>query len=244
MSRFDTTRWSLVLQARSGTPQARSALESLCRTYRPAVVAYVRSHGYATDAADDVVQGFFLRFIDNAWHADADRERGRFRTYLLTTLKRHLIASRVEANALKRGGGQRIEPIDDEAEDVVDDANPERHFEKVWAMTVVGHALARLRDEADKAGKRELFDALGEFLGERPDDADYARAAAKLGLRRNTLAVAVHRLRHRLRELIEAELADTAHAETDLQAELHDLRSALDVNAAPTDRRDRAKANP
>lgn len=231
MSRFETTRWSLVLQASSGTPQARTALEALCRTYRPAVVAYVRGRGYAADAADDLVQAFFLRFIDQAWYADADRERGRFRTYLLTTLKRHLIGSNVEAHARKRGGGMRIESIDEADEDFTDEGNPERHFEKTWAMTVVGHAFSRLREEADRAGKRALFDALSEFLAERPDDADYARAAAALGLRRNTLAVAVHRLRHRLKELIEAELADTARSEADLAAELHDLHDALGLGA-------------
>jgi len=237
MNRFDTTRWSLVLQARSDTPQARSALETLCRTYRPAVVAYVRSHGCATDAVDDMVQAFFLRFIDHAWHADADRERGRFRAYLLTMLKRHLIGAGIASAARKRGGGMRIESIDDATEDIADDADPERQFEKAWAMTIVGHAFSRLRDEADRAGKRDLFDALGEFLAERPDDADYARVAEQLGLRRNTLAVAVHRLRHRLRELIEAELADTTGTEADLEAELHDLRNALGLDTGPPGKR-------
>ena len=94
-------------------------------------------------------------------------------------------------------------------------------------MTVLAHAFARLREEAGHAGKLELFEALREFMLERPDEADYARTAQRLGLRRNTLAVAVHRMRHCLRALIEAELAETAASETDLEAELHDLRGAL-----------------
>ncbi|HEY0180706.1 MAG TPA: sigma-70 family RNA polymerase sigma factor [Dokdonella sp.] len=232
MSRFDTTRWSLVVQARGDTPHARTALDALCRAYRPAVLAYVRSRGYASDAAEDLAQAFFLRFLDQAWHAGADRERGRFRAYLLTMLKRHLISSEVEARAQKRGGGSRFESLDDDAGTNCDDDAPERNFERAWAITVLGRALARLRGEADEAGKRELFDALREFLVERPDEADYARAAEKLGLRRNTLAVAVHRMRHRLRELIEHELADTTSAETDLEAELRDLRDALATGTA------------
>lgn len=231
MSRFDTTRWSLVLQAREGVPQSHAALEALCRSYRPPVLAYVRSRGYAVDAAEDLVQGFFEKFLDHSWHATAERERGRFRTYLLTMLKRYLSDSVTEAHAQKRGGDLRIESIDDH-ESLGTDETPERTFERIWAITLLGRALNRLRSEADAAGKRALFDALREFLVERPDEADYARVAEQLNLRRNTLAVAVHRLRHRLRELIEEELADTTAAQDDLDAELRDLKGALGVEVA------------
>ncbi len=233
MSRFDTTRWSLVLDARADVPQAHAALEALCRSYRPPVLAYVRSRGYPTDVAEDLVQAFFLRFVEQDWHARADPERGRFRAYLLTLLKRHIGACASEAHASKRGGGIRFEPLDDERAADSADETPERSFERVWAITVLGRALNRLRSEADAAGKRPLFDALREFLVESPDEADYARTAAALGLRRNTLAVAVHRLRHRLRELVEEELADTTSAQTDFDAELRDLRQALAIEKSP-----------
>lgn len=229
MSLFDTTRWSLVVNASADAPHAREALEALCRSYRPPVIAYVRSRGYPADVAEDLVQAFFLRFIEKDWYAAADPERGRFRAYLLTMLKRHLGACASEAHALKRGGDVRFEPLEDECGAAVADETPERSFERVWAVTVLGRALNRLRSEADAAGKRPLFDALREFLVESPDEADYMRAAAKLGLRRNTLAVAVHRLRHRLRELIQDELADTTSAQTDLETELSDLRDALAI---------------
>jgi RNA polymerase sigma factor (sigma-70 family) len=229
MSRFDTTRWSLVLQARAEEPEARSALETLCRSYRPPVLAYVRSRGYAADAAEDLVQGFFVRFLDRSWHAGAERERGRFRAYLLTMLKRYLSSSETEAHAQKRGGDVRIVALDEHHTSGADDETPERSFERVWAITVLGRALNRLRTEADEVGKRPLFDALKEFLIERPDEADYAHAAAALNLRRNTLAVAVHRLRHRLQELIHDELADTTAAESDLGEELRDLKGALGI---------------
>jgi RNA polymerase sigma factor (sigma-70 family) len=231
MNRFDTTRWSLVLQARGDPQQAHTALETLCRIYRPPALAYVRSRGYAPDAADDLVQAFFVRFLDQSWHAGADPDRGRFRAYLLTMLKRYLMSSEIEARAVKRGGGMRIDSLDDDSDPAlaVGDDSPERVFEQAWAMTVLGRALKHLRDEAEQSGKRELFDALREFLVERPDNADYARVAEQLGLRRNTLAVAVHRMRHRLQELIQSELADTAAGAGELDAELRELRGALGI---------------
>ena len=109
MGRFDTTRWSVVLRARGGPAEARSALEVLCRTYRPPVLAFVRSRGYAADAAEDLTQAFFTRFLERAWHASADPERGRFRSFLLTALKRFLIDADLETAALKRGGAIRFE---------------------------------------------------------------------------------------------------------------------------------------
>lgn len=232
MSRFTTTRWSLVLRARGESPEARAALDVLCRTYRPAVIAYIRSHGVPADAAEDLTQGFFLKFIDQAWHADADSGRGRFRTYLLTMLRRYLARAEREAHAMKRGGGTFTEAFDETRMAVADDDTPERNFERAWAITVLGHALTRLREEADRVGKRPLFDALRQFLVDRPDEAEYARVARELGLRVNTLAVAVHRLRHRLHELVEEELADTTHSKQDLEAEWRDLRGAFESGTA------------
>ncbi|WHZ18826.1 MAG: hypothetical protein OJF55_000975 [Rhodanobacteraceae bacterium] len=228
MGRFDTTRWSVVLQARGDPADARAALETLCRIYRPPVLAYVRSHVHARDAAEDLTQAFFARFLEHAWHADADPERGRFRSFLLTALKRFLIDANAEAGAQKRGGGYRFESLDEEASDApVDDDSPERTFEREWAQAVLGAALARLRHEAEEAGKLAMFDRLSEFLVEAPDEDDYARAAEDLQLRRNTLAVAVHRLRHRLRELVRAELAETTAGRDDMDSELRALRGAL-----------------
>ena len=104
MTRFDTTRWSIVLRARGEPAEARAALEALCRTYRPPVLAYVRRRGYSAETAEDLAQTFFARFLEQAYHADADPARGRFRAFLLTALKRFLIDADDEVNALKRGG--------------------------------------------------------------------------------------------------------------------------------------------
>lgn len=228
MARFDSTQWSLVLLARGTTPDARTALDRLCRAYRPPVAAYIRSRGYRADAVEDLVQTFFAHFIEDAYHATADPAPGRFRAFLLTALKRFLINVDIESQTLKRGGHVRIESLDSDGAEVgnVSDG-PEREFERSWAMTVLDASLRRLRDEAKDAGKLPMFDQLREFLVEPPDEADYARAADALNLRRNTLAVAVHRLRHRLRELVREELKQTTSGREELEAELRALRSTL-----------------
>ena len=229
MSRFDTTRWSVVLRAGSEPADARGALETLCRTYREPVLAFIRHKGYAPDVAEDLAQAFFARFLERAWYANADPERGRFRSFLLTVLKRFLIDADSEAAALKRGGAFRFESFegDDAAHAASDRGTPECEYERAWAHAVLDAALARLRSEAAYAGKLALFERLSEFLFEAPDASDYARAAEDLHLRRNTLAVTVHRLRQRLRELVREELADTTDGRAALDAELHVLRDAL-----------------
>lgn len=230
MGRFETTRWSVVLRARGDPADARRALETLCRTYRPPVLAFVRRRGYAVDAAEDLTQAFFARFLERGWHSTADPERGRFRSFLLTALKRFLSDADAEASALKRGGGVRFEVLDENDGGEVSIGNdPEREFERAWAHAVLDAAFARLRAEAENAGKLGLFERLSEFLVEAPDESDYARVAAELNLRRNTLAVAVHRLRHRLRELVLAELSETTTARNELQEELRLLRGSMEA---------------
>lgn len=228
MSRFETTRWSLVLSAGGEAADARQALETLCRTYRAPVLAYIRRHVQRADAAEDLAQAFFLEFLEHAWHTRADPARGRFRAYLLTAVKRFLVDQQVNANRLKRGGGLHFEALGGVgAEQLAGGIDPESAFERDWAMATLDAALARLREEAEAAGKLALFDHLREFITERPADADYERAAAALNMRRNTLAVAVHRLRHRLRELVRAEIGETTADGAALRDELRSLRTAF-----------------
>lgn len=232
MTRFDTTRWSIVLRARGETPDARAALDALCRRYRPPVLAYVRRRGHHAEDAEDLAQSFFALFVDHALHARADPARGSFRAFLLTTLKRFLADADDAARTLKRGGAIQFDPLPDDVSDQgipnpFDALTPEGAFERDWAATVLEAAMYRLRGEAREAGKLRLFDQLSEFLLERPDGADYARVAASLQLRRNTLAVAVHRLRDRLRDLVRDELKQTTSSRDELDAELRSLRTAL-----------------
>lgn len=230
MTRFDSTQWSVVLRARGDATDANAALESLCRSYRPPVLAYIRGRGYASDAAEDLAQTFFERFIEDAYHANADPERGRFRAFLLTALKRFLINADAEAHAIKRGSGMRFDSLTENShagDAMMATGTPERAFERSWALAVLDAAMQKLRAEAENTGKLAQFEQLREFLTERPDEEDYARAAAALNMRRNTLAVAVHRLRHRLRELVRTELAQTTAAHEDLESELRDLRATM-----------------
>jgi RNA polymerase sigma factor (sigma-70 family) len=231
MSRFDTTRWSVVLGTHGTGADARAALESLCRTYRPPVLAYISSRGYSSDVAEDLTQSFFARFLERGDYAEADPSRGRFRAYLLTAIKHFLINTAAEAHTVKRGGKIQFESIDDKGADgdslPGDGSNPEQVFEQAWALAVLEAALRRLREETKLAGKGDLFDHLRDFLAEQPDEADYARVAAALSMRRNTVAVSVHRLRQRLRELVREEVTHTAADRDAFEIELRELRSAL-----------------
>lgn len=228
MSGFDNTRWSVVLRAGHATPDANAALAVLCRTYRAPVLTYIRRRGYADDAAEDLAQAFFTQFIEHAWHTRADPARGRFRSFLLTAVKRYLIDCDQEARRLKRGGAFRFETLSETiGSDLPSDETPDQAFERDWALAVLNNAFARLRAEAEQLGKAQLFEHLSPFLVERPDDADYADAAAALAMRRNTLAVAVHRLRRRLRELVHEEISDTTVDGDGLGEELNTLRAAF-----------------
>lgn len=224
MSLFQTTQWSLVL--RTAGDQAQPALEALCRAYRPPVLAYIRHLGHSREDAEDLAQEFFLHFLEKGIANRADPGRGRFRSYLLTVLRHSLASAHAHAGAIKRGGQAHSVDLDDI--DPGDDAHtPERAFESSWAITVLERAGIALRDEAVRAGKAALFDQLRPFLVETPDEHDYQRLSETLGMRRNTLAVAVHRMRQRLRDKVRAELLDTLDDPELLEDELRHLRQTL-----------------
>lgn len=230
MALFPTTRWSLVLQARSDTGDARDALEQLCRAYRPPVLAMVRRHSRSREQAEDLTQSFFAKLLEHGSHAAADPERGRFRTFLMTAIQRFLSNASAHAHAAKRDGGSTFsfDPTISNVELKMPDAeSPERVFERAWARTVLDRAMQRLQAEAAGAGKESLFAGLKEFLTDVPAPADYAATAANLGMRPNTVAVAVHRLRSRLREFVRVELAETVASEADVDEELRVLRAVL-----------------
>lgn len=235
MGMFQTTRWSLVLKAADAAPASRDALAELCRAYRAPVLAFVRHAGAPRADAEDLTQAFFVKFLARGYCAAADPARGRFRTFLLTALQRHLAKSRAHDRASKRGGGVRHEALDETTAAELD-ASPEREFERAWAHTVIARALERLEAESVRNGKAALFGRLRPFLVEAPDANDYAALTAELGIRRNTIAVAVRRLRLRLRELIRAELSETVASPADLAEELHALRESLGGTTASSPR--------
>lgn len=230
---FRTTRWSVVAAAGAGeSASARDALETLCRAYWYPLYAYVRRRGHAAADAQDLVQGFFARFLEKRDVADADRERGRFRAFLLGALKHYLANEHDRASADKRGGGRA--PLSLElgsaegrfAVEPADDATPELAFDRHWASVLMERALERVRDDYLRSDRLELFERVARCLtGDR--EAPYARLAAELDLSEGAFKVAVHRARKRFREALRAEIADTLSDPGEVEAELSDLFAAL-----------------
>ena len=232
---FATTHWSLVgvagLDAASRT-RARDALEELCRAYWYPLYAFVRSRGYAAADAQDLTQAFFTRFIETGGFASADRERGRFRSYLLGAMKHFLANEWDRARTQKRGGGIRFvewDALDPEARYAGTSTpadNPEHLFDREWAVETIAGVLQSLRDEMAKAGKSDQFEALKSSLtGE--DETPRAETAVRLGISEGAVKVAIHRLRQRFRTLLRAAIAETVSNEADLDDETRYLVAVL-----------------
>jgi RNA polymerase sigma factor (sigma-70 family) len=227
MSRFQTTRWSLIETARDDPKHARQALEQLCRAYRPPVLAFVRHCGHSRTDAEDLTQSFFLHFLERGWYVQADPVRGRFRSLLLTALRHFLHDQHAQSIAGKRGGGQ-TQGSDDVIGQLVDrTASPEEAFTRAWLETVLDHAMTRLRDEWTRAGKSAQFLQLSAMLAERADPEELHAMANETGTRANTLTVQAHRMRQRLRQLVRLELLQTVGSREALELELAELRGVI-----------------
>jgi RNA polymerase sigma factor (sigma-70 family) len=232
--RFATTRWSVVAAAgQPDSPEAREALATLCRIYWYPLYAYARRQLPRPDDAQDLTQEFFALLLEKDYLHDADPQRGKFRSFLLTAFRRFLGKERDRARAQKRGGGRSLLPLDFQAGErqyqlePTDHATPETLYERRWALTLLQQTLARLRHEQVNAGKEKLFEALkGTLTGD--DDAEpYARIAEPLGMSEQAVKVAVHRLRRRYRELLRAEIAQTVATPEEVDDELRDLFAAV-----------------
>ncbi len=232
---FATTHWSLVGAAKAdevSQARAREALEELCRSYWYPLYAFVRSRGYSADDAQDLTQAFFARIIETSGFASADRERGRFRSYLLGAMKHFLANEWHRAQTQKRGGQVRFiewDALDLEARYAGASEqwdNPEHLFDREWALETITGALQELRDEMANAGKSEQFDALKSSLtGE--DESPREEIAARLDMSEGAVKVAVHRLRRRYSKLPRAAIAETVSNEADLNDEMHYLVAVL-----------------
>jgi RNA polymerase sigma-70 factor (ECF subfamily) len=232
---FVTTHWSLVGAVRSdeaSQTRARAALEELCRAYWYPLYAFVRSRGYSAVDAQDLTQAFFARFLETGGFASANRERGRFRSYLLGAMKHFLANEWHRSQTQKRGG--RVQFIEWDALDpetryaaaLAPSDDPERLFDREWALQTISGALEALRGEMAQAGKSEQFDALkGSLTGE--DELPREQIAARLGMSEGAVKVAVHRLRQRYRNLLRAAIAETVSSEEDLNEEMCYLVAVL-----------------
>lgn len=228
MSAFQTTRWSLLLAARSDGLAARAALAELCQRYRQPVLGYVRHLGHSAADAEDLTQAFFMRLLEQRFDSSATPARGRFRSYLLGCLHHFLADLHAAKMTRKRGGEFDHRELSESVQQVVDPApNPEHVFDRAFALAVIDRAHGRLQQEADAAGKRAQLDALASVLLEPREAGALKLLAARLGVRSNTLAVAVKRWRTRLAELVRAELIETVADPAALDDELRALRAAL-----------------
>ena len=228
--RFETTRWSLVLAASdSGNPGARDALDALCRTYWPPIYAYLRRRGWDGRQAEDLTQGFFLKLLEHGGVGRARAERGKFRTFLLSSLKNYLADEHDRETALKRGGGTALlslDACDDEVwlvREPSHDESPERLFDRRWASTVISRALERLEQVMCDSVGPERFAALRPFLAKGPTGA-YADVSRTLGIGESAVRVGVHRMRRQFGELLREEVAQTVESPADIEDELRHLQ--------------------
>jgi len=231
---FATTHWTVVLAAgRAPSPQAEVALASLCEAYWYPLYAFARRHGNGPEDAEDLTQEFFARLLERNYLAKADRERGKFRTFLLSSMKNFLVNEWKRSARLKRGGGETIISFDlavaegrFAAEPAVD-AGPEPAYERQWAVALIEQVFTVLRREYGAVNKDRLLDELKGFVWGEESSASYADIGRKFNLTEGAVKVSVHRLRQRFRELLRAEVAQTVSRPEEIDDELRHLIAVL-----------------
>ena len=231
---FPATRWSVVLAARQNDRgRAAAALDELCRAYWFPIYVYVRRCGYPPADAEDLTQGYFAALIERNYFAQADSDKGKLRSFLLTTLKHFMADEWSKAGALKRGYGKTIISIDAaQAEErygfePADEASPDKLYEKRWALTVLDNVLNALRGDYARSGQGKLFDTLQPFIAWNSGNDAYRDVAATLGMKETAVRVAIFRLRRRYGDLLRAQIANTVASPDDIPAELDYLFSLL-----------------
>jgi len=231
---FTTTHWSVVLAARGAdSPQAAEALESLCRAYWYPLYAYLRRRGQSPHDAEDLLQGFFVRFLELDFLGQVDRGRGRFRSFLLAALNHFLANERDKASRQKRGGRLRRVSFDSAeaegwyADELACDLTPEKLYEQRWACALLERAMQQLEQDPRGAAKGEDFGTLKEFLTGDSDSPSYAGLAERLGISEAAAKMRVQRLRHQYQRAVRQEIAQTVARPEEVEEELRHLFSVL-----------------
>ncbi|QEG01264.1 RNA polymerase sigma factor [Stieleria maiorica] len=231
---FETTRWSVVISTgKDDSRSARDAMELLCQRYWFPLFAFIRRRGYDEPDAEDLVQAFFARVVEKNVFTIADRSRGRFRTFLLSSLENFLANEKAKANALRRGGGKSIISLDRKDAHgkpmnvIATDSLPQDEFNRQWAITVLNEVLDSVRQRYQREGNAALFDALSPYLSIAGDRKPYAQVADSLGMSPSHVKVAVHRLRRRYRKQLEIEIASTVESPEQIEDEIRQLFQAL-----------------
>jgi DNA-directed RNA polymerase specialized sigma24 family protein len=229
---FRTTRWTAVSRAKADSVEGRQALADLCDAYYKPVVAFLRCELRDADAAREMTHEFFARVLAGEAFASAERERGRFRSYLLGAVKHFLSQHRRDARRLKRGGGAECVSLNDEnggeARSLADAGlTPDAAFDRQWALTVMARAFEALRLECAAEGRETFFDLVKPWLKGEAAHGDQAAIAADCGMNPAALKVAVHRMKKRFRQAVKAEVAGTLDDPGQVEAEMRALFAAL-----------------
>jgi RNA polymerase sigma factor (sigma-70 family) len=230
---FTTTHWSVVLEAQGQSQAADEALEKLCRTYWRPVYGFIKRQGAGPEEAEDLTQGFFALLLERRDFDAVRREKGRLRSYLLTSVKHFLASQQRRAMAVKRGRGQslvRFEELSSSERAEIEPADPlsaDRLYERRWALTLMEQVLRRLKDEYDIAGNAALFDCLKQLLPDEPGAPSRAEIATRLDMTENAVRQALHRFRHRYQLLLREEIGHTVAVASDIQDELRHLITVL-----------------
>ncbi len=231
---FATTHWSVVINARDGGDSvAAAALEDLCATYWYPLYAWLRRRGHSPPDAQDLTQSFFASILQRNALQNVCQEKGKFRSFLLASLK-HFVANEYDrSTAIKRGGQCRVISINDEdgekrfQRERSQDLAPDEAFEQGWALTLFENVLGRLRDEYAARGKLDLYHALQPYLTENEARMPHAVTAQKLGLGEGGVRMATLRLRRRFGELLRAEIAQTVSGPDAIDEEIRALLRAV-----------------
>lgn len=227
------TRWSLVRRVQSDDPKALAALGELMKLYWEPLYAYARRRGESPSDVEDAVQGFYEMLISRGSMQTVSQERGRLRSFLLSSFERFLIDQWEKRSAAKRGGGKHHLSLDQEQAEnhyqmeTSHNLTPERLFERRWVLTLLARVMDALQADYRRRGKEDVFLALRGALEWHSADFAYADAGAKLGLNENAVKQAVFRMRKKYRELLRWEVAETVSDPADVDAELRELLQAL-----------------
>jgi DNA-directed RNA polymerase specialized sigma24 family protein len=231
---FATTHWSVVLEAgQTGSADAHTALETLCRAYWYPIYVYMRRKGHGPDEAKDLTQGFFAQLIEKRHLRQADRTRGKFRTFLLAALDHFLASEWRRAHTQKRGGDVSFISLDASSPEEryrlepADNDTPERKFLRQWALTLLQQTMEKLGRECEEAGKGPLFREVKEVLSGEREPGVYGGIAERLAVGEGAIRVAVHRLRRRYGELLRQEIAQTVDGPQEVEEELRHLLAVL-----------------
>ncbi len=226
---FTTTHWTTVLQAQGESPAAKEALEKLCRTYWRPIYGFVRRQGAQAEDAEDLTQGFFALLLERRDLNSVRKEKGRLRSYLLTSVKNFLADEARHVMAIKRGKGQRLIPLDEIRErerinlEHSDRLTAEQIYERRWAFTVLEQVIARLRDEYRSAGNLRFFEQMKKLLMDEPDRPSQAQVASEFEMTENAVKQAFYRFRQRYQTLLREEIAHTVAMRGDIEDELRHL---------------------